>query len=64
MFARVKQTRDGEYLQIVENYRDGGKVRQRMVLYVGRYNSLGDALERMPNELRVWRGQATRATKR
>jgi len=60
MFARVKQSRNGEYLQIVESYRDEGRVRQRMVLYVGHYTSVADALERMPKELRRWRGRLTR----
>jgi hypothetical protein len=60
MFTRVKQSRNGEYLQIVESYRDEGRVRQRMVLYVGHYNSVADALERMPKELRLWRGRLTR----
>ncbi len=61
MFARVKKSRGGEYLQIVENYREGGKVRQRLVLYVGHYASVGDALERMPREITYLRGRATRA---
>jgi chromosome segregation ATPase len=59
MFARVKKGRKAEYLQIVENYRDGGKVRQRLVLYVGHYNSIDDALHRMPRELRNWRTRRT-----
>jgi hypothetical protein len=60
MFARVKKGRKAEYLQIVENYRDGGKVCQRLVLYVGHYNSIDDALHRMPRELRNWRTRRTR----
>src|SRR5919107_629684 len=60
MFARVKESRNGEYLQIVENYRDEGRVRQRMVLYVGHYDSIDDALHRMPGELRNWRARRTR----
>jgi hypothetical protein len=60
MFTRVKQSRNSEYLQIVQNYRDEGRVRQRMVLYVGPYDSVADALERMPKELRLWRGRLTR----
>jgi hypothetical protein len=62
MFARVKKSRDSEYLQIVENYRDGGRVRQRMVLYVGHYSSVSKALEDMPRQLRLWRSRATRAS--
>jgi hypothetical protein len=63
MFARVKESRNGEYLQIVENYRDEGRVRQRMVLYVGHYDSIDDALHRMPGELRNWRARRTRITR-
>jgi hypothetical protein len=63
MFARVKESRNGEYLQIVENYRDEGRVRQRMVLYVGHYESIDDALHRMPRELRNWRSRRTRITR-
>ena len=61
MFARVKQSRNGEYLQVVENHRDGGKIRQRVTLYVGHYGSLERALEQMPWELRYLRGRATRS---
>jgi hypothetical protein len=62
MFARVKESRNGEYLQIVENFRDDGRVRQRLVLYVGHYESIDGALQRMPGELRYWRGSLTRGT--
>jgi len=55
VFARVKKSRHEQYLQIVENYREGGKVRQRMVLYVGHYGSIEEALRLMPQELRRWR---------
>jgi hypothetical protein len=61
MFTRIKQSRNGEYLQVVENYRDAGRVRQRSVLYVGHYDSLDEALEWMPMRLKVLRGRATRA---
>jgi len=61
MFARVKQSRGVEYLQIAENYRENGKVRQRMVLYVGNYKSIDHALWVMPREVSSLRGRATRA---
>ena len=61
MFVRVKQSRQGEYLQIVENYRDGGRVRQRLVMYVGHYSSIEEALKLMP-KTRTWmRRRATEA---
>lgn len=65
MFARLKNSGRGpDYLQIVESYRDGdNKVRQRMVLYVGRYSSVEEALERMPCQLKSARSCATNARK-
>jgi predicted RNase H-like nuclease (RuvC/YqgF family) len=64
MFARVKQVRQGvhdEYLQIVENYRDGGRVRQRLVMYVGHYSSIEEALKLMPKDRARMRRRATEA---
>ena len=55
MFARVKRSRHDEYLQIVENYRDGDRVRQRMVLYVGPYWSIDSALKGMARDLKRMR---------
>jgi hypothetical protein len=59
MFTRVKVSRRDEYLQIVENYRDSGRVRQRLVMYVGRYSSIENALQQMPRELSQVRRRAT-----
>jgi hypothetical protein len=61
VFTRVKQSRNGEYLQIVENYRDGGRVRQRLVMYLGEYHTLDHALRSLPGTLVAARGRATRA---
>ncbi len=35
-FVRKKKMRGKEYLQAVENRREGGKVRQRVLLHIGR----------------------------
>ncbi len=59
MFTRVKQSRNLEYLQIVQNYRDEGRVRQRMVMYVGHYDSIDHALALMARELPRARRRAT-----
>lgn len=61
MFTRIKETRHGEYLQIVETYRDGERVRQRMILYVGHYDSIDEALEHIPKVRRQLRARAARA---
>ena len=59
MFTRVQMSNGHDYLQIVENYRDGGRVRQRSVLYVGPYKSIDDALRQLPRVSRYWRHRAT-----
>jgi hypothetical protein len=59
VFTRVKKSRDNEYLQVVENYRDGDRIRQRLVLYVGHYESLERALEYMPKDVGYFRRRAT-----
>lgn len=60
MFVRKKKSRNDTYLQIVENYREDGKVRQRVVQYLGNYGSPEEALEGMSRRLRRARTQANR----
>jgi len=53
MFLRQAKTRDHTYLRLVENYRHAGKVRQRVVLHLGRRDLLAphlDALVRLLQE--------------
>ena len=40
MFFRKKKSKNHEYLQIVEGYREGGKVRQRVLLTLGNLQHL------------------------
>ena len=40
MFVRVKRSGPREYLQIVENFREGKKVRQRVIANLGRLDVL------------------------
>ena len=40
MFLRVKKSAGREYLQIVESYREKGKVRQRVIGTIGRTEEL------------------------
>lgn len=42
MFARIKKSGKNEYLQIVENRRDGKKISQRVIATVGRMDYLQD----------------------
>ncbi len=40
MFARVITSKGNKYLNIIENYRDGKKIKQRVVANIGRLESL------------------------
>lgn len=40
VFVRVKTVRGRSCLQVVENYREGGKVRQRVISTLGRPDKL------------------------
>jgi hypothetical protein len=40
MFVRIKRSGPREYLQIVENFREGRKVRQRVIANLGRLDIL------------------------
>jgi hypothetical protein len=37
-FVRKKKVNGKEYAQLVENFREGGKVRQRVLLHLGTYS--------------------------
>jgi len=50
-FVRKKRVAGGEYHQLVENYREGGKVRQRMLVHLG-------AIPTVEEALRVWPARA------
>ena len=57
MYFRVKRTGSYAYLQIVESFRDGGQVHQRVLSTVGRLDVLraGGQLEGlMRSGLRFW----------
>jgi hypothetical protein len=42
MFARVKKSGKYQYLQIVENRKEKGKVKQRVIATIGRMDRLQD----------------------
>ena len=43
MFVRIKPSGKNNYLQIVENFRQDGKVRQRVLATLGRAEQLIDS---------------------
>ncbi len=52
MFARVITSKGKEYLNIIENYRDGKKVKQRVVANLGRVDKLDiDSIENLAEKL-------------
>ncbi len=52
MFTRHKHGRGGPFLQVVESYRMGGHKRQRVVLYVGPYADVEQALVQLAQDSR------------
>jgi len=53
MFVRSKKVKDGEYYQLVENYRPkgGSTPRQRVLLHLGHYDTARSALEGWSREI-------------
>jgi response regulator RpfG family c-di-GMP phosphodiesterase len=43
-FVRTKRVDGTDYAQVVENYREDGKVRQRVLLHLGRFSTRRRAL--------------------
>lgn len=50
-FVRKKRSRGGEYYQLVESYRVEGKPRQRVLVHLGSYPTVDDALREWPKEI-------------
>ncbi len=42
----------GPYFQLVRSYREGGKVKQEVLVHLGRYERPEDALAAWPSEVR------------
>jgi len=56
MFPRVSRVRSGkntyQYLQLLETYRENGRVRQRLVANLGRVDLLGEKIDKLVRSLR------------
>src|SRR5215217_41175 len=50
-FVRRTRSRGGEYYQLVESHRVEGKPRQRVLIHLGRYPTVDDALREWPKEI-------------
>ncbi len=51
-FVRTKKVAGGEYRQLVENYREDGRVRQRVLVHLGACPNVEDALRIWPDRLK------------
>jgi hypothetical protein len=56
-FVRKKRVGDREYWQLVENYREGGKHRQRFLAHLGAYDSLDAAIHVADERYREWQAE-------
>src|SRR5215217_180896 len=52
-YVRKKRVRDKEHYQLVEGWRENGKVRQRVLCHLGQYPSVDVALERIPFLIKI-----------
>ena len=48
---RVKSRGHGPYFQLVRSYREGGKVKQEVLVHLGRHEKPEDALAAWPSEV-------------
>jgi hypothetical protein len=58
MFVRKKVSKGGTYYYLVQSRRAGGKVRQKVVAYLGTYATVQEALEKIPAEVERLRQRA------
>ncbi len=63
-YVRKKKVKDREYYQLVEAYRENGKVRQRVLAHLGRSPNVDDALETLPQSIAMRRRVLSRYPKR
>jgi hypothetical protein len=66
VFVRAKKVGGGTYYQLVENYRSEGSntPRQRVLLHLGRYDTVEAALKGWPREIRNLRRDAAKIRER
>ncbi len=64
--AYVRAKRQGErvYYQLVESYRDGGKVRQRVIAHLGPWPEIDQAIDGLRDRAAAWREHAERTRRR
>jgi len=51
VFIRKKRVDGREYHQLVENYREDGQVRQRVLAHLGTHATLEEAIEHLPGSI-------------
>jgi hypothetical protein len=54
-YVRKKRVDDYTYYQLVEGYREAGKVKQRVLVHLGIYKTVDKALEKLPRDIELQR---------
>ena len=54
-YVRKNRVDGGVYYQLVEGYRQDGKVKQRVLAYLGTYKTVDKALEGLPGDIELQR---------
>jgi len=52
-FVRAKHQGDRTYYYLVETYREGGRVRQRALAYLGEYPKVEEAVAQLPRRIEL-----------
>jgi hypothetical protein len=63
-FVRKKRVGGREYYQLVETHRVDGKPRQKMLVHLGRYPTVDEALEDLPRRIALSRRVLSRYPKK
>ncbi len=65
VFVRATRVGDKTYYQLAESYRpEGGSPRQRVLLHLGNYSTVEEALKRWPEDIERLRQRAQEARKK
>ena len=51
-FVRIKRVDGGEYYQLVESRRVDGKPRQKVLMHLGQYATVDEALKKWPRQIK------------
>lgn len=61
-FIRTKQKKESVYYYVVENVRESGKVRQKVIAYLGKCSTIDDAISFLTKHIEELKSKSERLT--